>query len=433
MYNSTLYELYRQDKLSLHVSVSTPLSGCVGDSLMMKAFSSSHEEGDEWNPLSSPVPLANLGASWWIELVGPALLTNVSSLDNTQHNQSVYNLYVLPMDPGVYQYTVRLDMVFCGEFQHCVLTTSSKSESLRPMLQKTGSITIYSCESNSNISMTTLSSSSTSAMVTNGLNKKGRWLLYENNYSFKYYDPKINSMLTRIPKSFQWLHFIGDSLTYNSFMWVVTMYNLPMIQIWKEKTYHVRLYGSEKRNLWLSFAQFTGRLSSRTYSTSDLNHAAKSLLESFLIVQSISSSISRNISVHMNPQAVIFNSGLHMVQDYSMREYTHSIQKFFQVIRMNYAGLLVWRNTAATQFHTKKLSPLFKCRFNGRIQIFNQIAEKLLTHYNVSECVVDAWSMTLPRRDECGDNRHYHLLGLGNGTVDSALWNATLGCVHGIL
>ena len=379
-----------------------------------------------------PIPLVGAGASWWVEATGPATLANVSSIK--QPSTGVYTLELYPFDEGIYYYIVRLDFLFCGEFSSCTSDSQVVTEKLRPFLTREGNVTVQSCDTDKypnevhEVDGGRLIHTKKTDMYNHSRSEEVAVALLPNDRVTINTDKKSSAR----PITY-WIHMFGDSLTYNSCEYIAHLNKLTPVDphFWRKT--QSTLFRSSRSNgvlgdhesLILSFTTWTGRVIGQPFSEYNVNISTSYPLSVFFMLR-------KKLNGHV-PNVVFINSGLHMVADYLPSQYAVSLDRFLTVFRERYKGPLLWRTTAATQFHEKSFGKhfkLMKCRFIGRVNVFNDVAQSILRKFNVSRCMVDAWSISMPRRDECGDNRHYLL---GKQTFEEVMWSETLRCIQSVI
>lgn len=116
----------------------------------------------------------------------------------------------------------------------------------------------------------------------------------------------------------------------------------------------------------------------------------------------------QSFSVSNNPDAVIFNFGLHFVTQIDPPIYEILLRNMLLNLRSEFPETetkLIWRSTAYTHFDTEKLANGWNCRCYGRVEVLNEVAAGLISSLNVT--VLDFAEISAARADAAPDNRHY--------------------------
>ena len=109
-----------------------------------------------------------------------------------------------------------------------------------------------------------------------------------------------------------------------------------------------------------------------------------------------------------HPTAITFNFGLHYAHHPGLNadvQYLDIIEALYQGIRSCTSAPVLWRNSAATQFHSAPLPLAWACRAPDRVRRLNDLSARWTYAKNIS--IADMWSLTTGRRDATHDNRHY--------------------------
>lgn len=116
----------------------------------------------------------------------------------------------------------------------------------------------------------------------------------------------------------------------------------------------------------------------------------------------------QEIPAHTKPAAVIYNFGLHFATQLDPPLYYILLRHQFLTLMQEFPGLpILWRSTGFTHFEEKHLPSKWNCRTPVRIQILNEISDKLVNALGLH--TIDFQKLTAARPDATPDNRHYSL------------------------
>eukprot|EP01083_Nonionella_stella_P115507 342558_1 len=236
----------------------------------------------------------------------------------------------------------------------------------------------------------------------------------------------------------RWIHFMGASRTLNYFRKFVQM--VMSYNEYNEKDYIFALSNKDRQNVYY-FEQIDLLITSKDHDVDYDRRSSYFNASSYFgdIVEFIrnASTIGQywNLSLYSIPNIYIANKGLHQAEfmrstqdlfhyQQEVNAYLYAIIQHFEDIKLQMVNnhyfeqlYVFWRRTTNTQWWENKLSRMWKCRTQGRINCLNRLSDGVVNRFkklyykenplNVTVEILDDYSLSLGRQDCTDDNRHY--------------------------